>query len=55
MAKSDILPGEETIVDYGEEYFGPGNIDCLCYTCEVMSARTGEACKKWRLRIPTNL
>jgi len=29
-----ILPGEEITVNYGDNYFGLGNTDCACLTCE---------------------
>jgi histone-lysine N-methyltransferase SUV420H len=35
VAKTDILPGEEITVDYGNNYFGPSNEKCLCQTCET--------------------
>jgi histone-lysine N-methyltransferase SUV420H len=35
VAKTGILPGEEITVDYGNNYFGPGNEKCLCQTCET--------------------
>jgi histone-lysine N-methyltransferase SUV420H len=35
VAKRNILPGEEITIDYGDEYFGPDNTDCLCHTCET--------------------
>jgi histone-lysine N-methyltransferase SUV420H len=34
-AKRDIFPPEEITVDYGDAYFGPGNGQCLCQTCET--------------------
>lgn len=30
----NIEVGEEITVSYGDDYFGPMNIDCLCATCE---------------------
>jgi histone-lysine N-methyltransferase SUV420H len=35
VAKTDILPGEEITVDYGNNYLAPGNEKCLCQTCET--------------------
>lgn len=34
IALKSIEPGTEITVSYGDDYFGPGNMDCLCATCE---------------------
>lgn len=36
VAVQNIDIGEELTVSYGNDYFGPDNIDCLCHTCEVL-------------------
>jgi histone-lysine N-methyltransferase SUV420H len=36
VAVQNIDVGEELTVSYGNDYFGPDNIDCLCHTCEVL-------------------
>ena len=33
----DIQINEEILVDYGNDYFGPNNIDCLCKSCQIYS------------------
>ena len=35
VALRELQPGEEITVDYGKDYFGPKNTDCLCATCEA--------------------
>jgi hypothetical protein len=30
----DVAIGEELTAHYGENYFGQGNEECLCVTCE---------------------
>ena len=34
IAMKNIDIGEEITVSYGDDYFGPANIDCLCHSCE---------------------
>lgn len=34
VALRNIEVGEEITVSYGDDYFGPNNMDCLCATCE---------------------
>ncbi|KAJ2786621.1 histone lysine methyltransferase Set9 [Coemansia interrupta] len=34
QALRTILPGDEITTHYGNDYFGPGNCECLCATCE---------------------
>ena len=36
VAMKNIEVGDEITVSYGDDYFGPGNIDCLCHTCEIL-------------------
>ncbi|KAI9220845.1 hypothetical protein BC828DRAFT_103644 [Blastocladiella britannica] len=31
---SAVAAGEPLVVDYSTNYFGPGNVDCLCASCE---------------------
>ena len=40
VAMKNIEVGDEITVSYGDDYFGPNNIDCLCHTCEI-SERNG--------------
>lgn len=40
VATRNIDVGEEITVSYGESYFGPDNVECLCATCEA-SGRNG--------------
>lgn len=35
VATRNIAIGEEITVSYGESYFGPDNVECLCGTCEA--------------------
>jgi [histone H4]-N-methyl-L-lysine20 N-methyltransferase len=35
-ADKNIGIGDEITVSYGENYFGPDNVECLCHTCEVL-------------------
>ena len=34
-ADKNINIGDEITVSYGDNYFGPDNVECLCHTCEV--------------------
>ena len=36
VAMKNIEVGDEITVSYGDDYFGPNNMDCLCHTCEVL-------------------
>ena len=38
VAVRDIDVGDEVTVTYGENYFGEGNRECLCRTCELNTA-----------------
>ena len=40
VAMRNIDIGDEITVSYGNDYFGPTNMDCLCHTCE-RKARNG--------------
>ena len=42
-ARGRIDEGEEITIDYGSEYFGSGNEDCLCGPCRQRVA-VGEGC-----------
>lgn len=35
-ADKNIGIGDEITVSYGDNYFGPDNVECLCHTCEVL-------------------
>ncbi|KAI4158699.1 MAG: hypothetical protein LQ342_007220 [Letrouitia transgressa] len=37
VAVRDIAVGDEITVTYGDNYFGEGNCECLCLTCEEAS------------------
>ena len=34
IARKNIEVGEEITVTYGDDYFGPKNVECLCHSCE---------------------
>lgn len=36
VAVKNIDVGDEITVSYGDDYFGPANMDCLCHTCEML-------------------
>ncbi|KAJ9652848.1 histone lysine methyltransferase Set9 [Neophaeococcomyces mojaviensis] len=36
IALRNIDVGDEITVSYGDDYFGPNNMDCLCATCETL-------------------
>lgn len=36
VARKEIQAGEEITVNYGEDYFGEDNSECLCNTCESL-------------------
>ena len=47
VAVREIQVGEEITVTYGDSYFGEGNCECLCLTCEK-EGRNG-----WPPRVPS--
>ncbi|KAJ9605454.1 histone lysine methyltransferase Set9 [Cladophialophora chaetospira] len=52
VAMKNIEVGDELTVSYGDDYFGPGNIDCLCHTCEQLE-RNGWTSKSGILDSPS--
>ena len=52
VAMKNIEVGDEITVSYGDDYFGPGNIDCLCHTCEQLE-RNGWTSKASVLDTPS--
>ncbi|OAG44531.1 hypothetical protein AYO21_01021 [Fonsecaea monophora] len=52
VAMKNIEVGDEITVSYGDDYFGPGNIDCLCHTCEQLE-RNGWTSKAGILDTPS--
>jgi hypothetical protein len=41
-ALRDIKPHEEILLKYGRGFFGPGNAECRCLTCEKRHGRCTE-------------
>ncbi|KIW63102.1 hypothetical protein PV04_09978 [Phialophora macrospora] len=52
VAMKNIEVGDEITVSYGDDYFGPGNMDCLCHTCEQLE-RNGWTSKAAILDTPS--
>ncbi|ETI19446.1 hypothetical protein G647_09280 [Cladophialophora carrionii CBS 160.54] len=52
VAMKNIEVGDEITVSYGDDYFGPGNMDCLCHTCEQLE-RNGWTSKTAILDTPS--
>jgi [histone H4]-N-methyl-L-lysine20 N-methyltransferase len=52
VAMKNIEVGDEITVSYGDDYFGPNNMDCLCHTCEQLE-RNGWTSKAAILDTPT--
>ncbi|KIW29659.1 uncharacterized protein PV07_05457 [Cladophialophora immunda] len=52
VAMKNIEVGDEITVSYGDDYFGDGNIDCLCHTCEQLE-RNGWTSKAGILDTPS--
>ena len=52
VAMKNIEVGDEITVSYGDDYFGPGNVDCLCHTCEQLE-RNGWTSKAAMLDTPS--
>ena len=52
VAMKNIEVGDEITVSYGDDYFGPGNMDCLCHTCEQLE-RNGWTSKAVILDTPS--
>lgn len=44
VAARNISVGDEITVNYGTDYFGEDNCECLCFSCE-QAARGGWACR----------